>query len=247
MRAKPRERVEARRLQREGEPLKRIAAELGVSVNSVHRWTRDIKLTPEQRRHNLTGPRGPQNPEHIAKRVAAWRHKHRARRLEFQEEGKRRARAGDGLHIAGCMLYWAEGAKARNVLTFANSDPGMIRFFRTFLVETLGVDPMRIRIRLNVYTNNGRSLAEIEEYWLGLLGLPRSCLRGHTLNHHPTSSSGKKRNKLPHGVCTLSVARSTRELQQIFGAIQEYAGIDEPSWLDGPPRKKPVSKAGEKG
>ena len=43
------------------------------------------------------------------------------------------------------------------------------------------------------------------------------------LNHFPTSSSGKKRNRLPYGVCTLSVARSTRLVQHIYGAIQQYA------------------------
>lgn len=137
------------------------------------------------------------------------------------------------------MLYWAEGAKARNVLKFANSDSGMVRFFCRFLRQSLGVTTDRLAIRLNVYTGNGLTVREIEEHWLRLLDLPRSAIRGHTLNHRPTSSSGKKRNKLPYGVCTLTLARSTPELQHIYGAIQEYAEIDEPSWLDGPPRKKP--------
>jgi hypothetical protein len=35
----------------------------------------------------------------------------------------------------------------------------------------------------------------------------------------------------------LRVKRSTRILQHIYGAIQEYSGIDQPEWLDGPPRK----------
>jgi len=49
-------------------------------------------------------------------------------------------------------------------------------------------------------------------------------------NHMPTSSSGRARNKLPYGVCTLRV-HSTWMLQHIYGAIQEYAGFDEPTWL----------------
>jgi hypothetical protein len=52
-----------------------------------------------------------------------------------------------------------------------------------------------------------------------------------TLNHLPTSSSGKKMNKLPYGVCTLAVY-DTCIAQHIYGAIQEYADFDEPSWLD---------------
>jgi hypothetical protein len=33
------------------------------------------------------------------------------------------------------------------------------------------------------------------------------------------------------------VSRSTWLVQHIYGAIQEYSGVDQPQWLDGPPRK----------
>jgi hypothetical protein len=112
-----------------------------------------------------------------------------------------------------------------------------------FLQESLGVKPEDCRIRLNVYTNNGLPLKEIERHWLSALELPRSALRGHSLNSYPTSSSGRKRKKLPYGVCTLTVAKSTHLVQHIFGAIQEYAGFEEPRWLDGPRRK---SRAGRR-
>ena len=139
--------------------------------------------------------------------------------------------------MAGCMLYWAEGAKERNVVKFANSDAAMVRFFVRFLKESFDVPSADFRLRLNVYTNNGLTVREIEDHWLGILRLPRSCLRGHSLNAYPTSSSGKKQKRLPYGVCFLTVAKSTRILQHIYGAIQEYSGFEEPRWLDGPPRK----------
>ncbi|MGZ5347771.1 MAG: helix-turn-helix domain-containing protein, partial [Solirubrobacterales bacterium] len=62
----------ARQLRKQGMPFKRIAAELGLSPSTVHLWTRDIELTPAQIAYNLRGPKGPQNPEHVAKRMAAW-------------------------------------------------------------------------------------------------------------------------------------------------------------------------------
>jgi len=46
-----------------------------------------------------------------------------------------------------------------------------------------------------------------------------------------------RRNKLPYGVCSIRVRRSTRIVQHIYGAIQEYAGFDEPRWLDCDPAK----------
>ena len=217
--------------------MKRIAARVGVSVSTISLWTRDIKLSPEQRERNHRGPGGPQDPERIAKRVASWKRRNRRKRLGYQLEGRTRARERDPLHMAGCMLYWAEGAKARNTAKLANSDPMLVIFFCRFLRESMGVLPEDLRISLNFYTGNGLSSGEIEQYWLDALAVPRSCLRKHSINFKPTSSSGRKKNKLPYGVCTVRV-NSTRLVQHIFGAIQEYAAFEEPRWLDGPPIKR---------
>jgi hypothetical protein len=228
---------EARRLRRtEGTPLKRLAARLGVSVSTVHVWTRDIELTPEQKARNLAGPRGPRSPEAIARFVRTWSGMNRERRRSYQDEGRKRATLGEAVHQAGCMLYWAEGSKHRNSLAFANSDREMVVFFVRFLRDCFDLQPHDFTLRLNVYTTNGLTIREIEDHWLWALELPRTCLRKHSINHRPTSSSGTRRSKLPYGVCTIRVRRSTRLVQHIYGAIQEYAGFDEPRWLDGPPR-----------
>jgi hypothetical protein len=128
------------------------------------------------------------------------------------------------------MLYWAEGTKARHAIGFSNSDPRMLKLFRRFLTESLGIQPRSIRLTINVYLGNGLGIEEIERYWLGLLELPNSCVRKHMLNHRPTSSSGRAKGKLPYGVCTLRV-HNTWMLQHIYGAIQEYGRFDEPAWL----------------
>jgi transcriptional regulator with XRE-family HTH domain len=235
------ERALARKLRREqGMPMKRIAARLGVSVSSVSAWTRDIKLTSEQRDRNLRGPGGPQSPEWIAARVASIIHTSRERRRAYQEEGRARARQRDPLHIAGCMLYWAEGTKSRNQIKLCNSDRNMLVFFRRFLTACFDVAEERFSLSFHVYLGNGRSIQEIEDHWLDALEVPRSCLRKHSINPLPTSSSGRKRNKLPFGVATLSLG-DTRIVQHIYGAIQEYAGFEEPRWLDGPPREPAAS------
>src|SRR3954451_10093112 len=111
MKAKPLERADARRLRSEGMPYKRIAKILGVSPASAFAWTSDIVLTPEQIAANLRGPRGPQNAEAQRQRAAAWSRRCRGRRIEYQQEGRARTRTRDPLHVACCMLYWAEGKK----------------------------------------------------------------------------------------------------------------------------------------
>ena len=230
--SKPKEREEARRLRREeGLSIKRIAARLQVSPSSVHLWTRDIRLTAEQTRRNLSRRADADGAAAVAARARAWSQRSRQRRLAYQREGRERARRCEPLHIAGCMLYWAEGAKRRNVVKLSNSDANMVRMFCLFLRSCLGVQAQAFTLHLNVYTGNGITLAQIEEHWLDALELPRSCLRKHTVNHRPTSSSGLKRNKLPYGVATVAVG-STRTVQHIYGAIQEYGSFDEPRWLD---------------
>src|SRR5688572_16264062 len=107
------ERELARELRRAGLPYKRIAGRLGVSVSSVHAWTRAIELTDAQKAFNLRGPRGPQNPDLVRRRAEAWAARCREVRRVCQREGRSTARRGDPLHRAGCMLYWAEGAKGR--------------------------------------------------------------------------------------------------------------------------------------
>jgi hypothetical protein len=222
---------QARELRMAGVPYKRIAATLKISPGTAFAWTRDIELTEEQEERNRRGPTGPQNPEAQRKRAAAWAARCRARRAQFQEDGRRRARDGDLLHQAGCMLYWAEGGKSRNCAKFANSDPQMVLLFRRFLTDALEIEPDAICLSINAYTNNGLSIDEIERFWLDLLNLRGCSVRKHTLNHMPTSSSGHAKTRLRYGVCFLVVNR-TWVVQHIYGAIQEYGGFEEPRWLD---------------
>jgi len=225
---KAREREQARRLRREeGMSMKAIASQLDVSVSSVSLWTRDIELTAEQvvalaQSNRLHGNQ--------ARGQLAHSRNARARRLDAQREGRDMARGGDPLHQAGCMLYWAEGSKDRNSVQFVNSDAGMIRYFMRFLAECYAVTVERYCFSVNCYVNNGLTLDEIESYWLDTLDLPRSALRKAVVNTAPRASQQLKRN-LPYGTGRLML-HSTAVVQSIYGAIQEYAGFDQPAWLD---------------
>lgn len=128
------------------------------------------------------------------------------------------------------MLYWAEGSKDRNQLTFANSDVAMVRLFRRFLIDSLDLEIHRLRARINAYTETDADRGRIQDHWLGVLNIPASQLTKCQWNHYPTSSSGSKRGKLRYGVCTVRVTRSTPIVQHIFGAIQEYGRFECPAW-----------------
>jgi hypothetical protein len=150
--------------------------------------------------------------------------------MGYQQEGRERARRGEPLHLIGCMLYWAEGSKSRNTVAFVNSDPDMVSVFLRFLRECYGVEDEQVVLRCNCFVNNGPSLKEIQDWWLSLLGLPRSSLRKPVVNR-PSSAGSASRRTLVYGTVRITV-HSTRIIQSIYGAIQEYAGADRPEWVD---------------
>jgi transcriptional regulator with XRE-family HTH domain len=234
---KPLEREQARALRAEGLAMKDIARRVGVSVSSVSLWTRDIKLTAEQLAAIAERDRRSPNRRRGTEVRSA-----RARlvREAAQQHGRELARRGDPLHVAGAMLYWAEGTKHRNTLGFCNSDPGMQELFLRFLRTCYAVDDDKVSLAVNCHLGNGISLRQIEDWWLERLALPRTSLRAASVNR-PSRASRFRRNTLMYGTVTVRV-HSTFIVQSIYGAIQEYSGIDRPEWIDCHPPPQPATK-----
>lgn len=209
----------------EGASIKEIARRTGAAQSSISRWVRDIELTDEQRavlvRRAADGLVKGQTMNASLRREA--------RRLA-QEEGRVLARRRDPMFIAGCMLYWAEGGRARNQLKFTNSDPEMVRFFVTFLRTYFKIADGEIRITCNLFADHLARQRQIEQFWLDVAGLPRSSLCRSTVNTYSKYSKKKRRNRLPYGTCRVSVSK-TRITQSVYGAIQEYAGFEREAWL----------------
>jgi transcriptional regulator with XRE-family HTH domain len=226
---KVQERNEARRLRRdEGLSLKDIASRLGVANSSVSRWVRDIRLTPEQ--HKVLAAQNHLHPRQVRARAALIQ-KHRAKRIAAQEQGRAQARLGEPFHAAGCMLYWAEGSKGRNVAQMTNADPEVLRFFVRFVRTYFDAPDEVFAITCNLFADHVERRQTIEQFWLDKLDLPESSLRKSIVNVYSKYSFKKRANRLPHGTCRVSVYR-TLVVQHIYGAIQEYAGFERPEWLD---------------
>ncbi|MGZ6641728.1 MAG: helix-turn-helix domain-containing protein [Solirubrobacteraceae bacterium] len=224
---KPIERVEARRLREQGLSVKAIATTLGVSPSSASRWTADIVLASELADDlRLRNPAVTGHPAGARARSL----KSRAARAAAQHAGREIARRGDPLHQTGCMLYWAEGSKSRNTVALTNSDADMLVLFVRFLRECYAVADERMTLTVNCHLNNGLSLDEIERWWLARTGLPPGCLRKSAVNRLSPASRWR-RNIHPYGTARVAV-HSTAIVQSIYGAIQEYAGIERPEWLD---------------
>ena len=201
---------------------------VGVSVSSVSLWVRDIDLSPEQQ-----AALDARNPIRNGQLRGAQNNSRRCRleRQAAQAHGRRKAGAADALHLQGCMLYWAEGSKRRNAALLSNADAALLDVFRRFLRECYSVADEQIALSVNCYLGNGLTVDEIHEWWFARLELPAICLRAPAINRISRASRRRKGNVLPYGTARIAV-HSTFIVQSIYGAIQEYAGIDRPEWLD---------------
>jgi transcriptional regulator with XRE-family HTH domain len=157
---KTKERERARQLRGEqGRAIKDIARLLNVAPSSVSRWVRDVELTPEQ--HDSLRRANPAYNRQLAGRKSSCR-RALERRLEYQNHGRELARRGDPFHAAGCMLFWAEGARSRNQLRFSNSDPAMIRFFMRFLRAYFAIPDDKLRVWCNMHADHAEHQRAIE-------------------------------------------------------------------------------------
>jgi transcriptional regulator with XRE-family HTH domain len=220
------EREEARKLRAHGWSIKEIEQRLGVSRSSVSVWVRDVVLGPDERRVLIEKTR--LGPIVAAARKAALA---REQRRAYQLDGRRLARERDTSYAAGCMLYWAEGAKERNSVRIVNSDRELLIQFAKFLRAQFMVEDAALRVRCNLFAGSEAEQHAIEEYWLETFKLSRANLLRSSVNVHSKYSCKKRANKLQYGTCELTV-NSTRIVQTIYGSIQEYGGFDRPEWLD---------------
>jgi hypothetical protein len=204
-----------------------IAAALGVAKSTVSVWVRDIPLAEEQRARLEAA-----DPVASRRRTGqlAWSRMAREARERAQRDGRRTALRNDALHQAGCMLFWAEGSRSRNRVTFTNADSDMIRFFLRFLRECYGVKDDQVRLSINCHLGNGLTIDEIEGWWLERLRLPAGCLQTAAVNR-ASSASRRVRRPLIYGTARL-VVYSTEIVQSIYGAIQQYAGCSHPEWSE---------------
>jgi hypothetical protein len=131
---------------------------------------------------------------------------------------------------AACSI-WAEGGKRRNTVCLTNSDADLVDVFLRFLREWYSVTDDRVTLSVNCFLQNSLTLGEIEHWWLDRLELPGFCLRAAAVNSLSSASKRRKGHILPYGTARLTV-HSTFIVQSIYGAIQEYAGIERPEWLD---------------
>ena len=100
----------------------------------------------------------------------------------------------------GIGLYWGEGNKRnKHSVRLGNTDPGIIKTFRKFLVEICGINPDKLRYGLQVFSDINPKNAL--EYWM--LELDEPIEKFGEVVVTPARSIGTYRDKNQTGVLTV--------------------------------------------
>ena len=106
----------------------------------------------------------------------------------------------------------------------------MLAIFVRFLHECYDVPTRGCASASTATSTTGSHWTRSRRWWLNRLALPTECLRKAVVNR-PSRASHGRHNVLLYGTARV-VVNSTAIVQSIYGAIQEYAGIERPEWLD---------------
>jgi len=104
-------------------------------------------------------------------------------------------------------LYWAEGSKGDFGLS--NTDPDLIKIFVTGLRDVFQVSDDRLRVSVRIYEDLDRE--KCLSFWSQIVGIPKE----HFVNVNVLV--GKKKGKLPYGMCRVRVTKGASLLKQIMG------------------------------
>jgi len=223
-------------LRKQGLSLKDIVGELKKPISTISLWVRHVELTPEQK--SYLDSRNPVKNYNLYKNTAAiertkitWME----RRKKYQEMGREICQEAyknkDIDFFVGIVLYWTEGYRSRNrnVVHFSNTDLVMVKVFVKFIKKFFDVEDNEICVTLHCWLGNNVTLKDVEDYWIKNLELNKINLR-KTYVEQKRKVTGKRKNIHTYGVCRISLYR-VDIIQKIYGAIQEYTGIDKPEWI----------------
>lgn len=163
----------ARRLRKRGLTYSELSLKLNVSKSTLHSWIYDLKrpqyLTREQKLKHLRKIR-PLASQALRKKREARLNKIKKRVIK--EVGIYNLLDENLLRSILAMLYWAEGAKGRGTLAFANTDSKLALLFITLLRKCHKIDEDKIRARLHLHYYH--KIRETRAFWSSLLNIPVS-------------------------------------------------------------------------
>ncbi|MFH1098691.1 MAG: hypothetical protein V1723_02100 [Candidatus Uhrbacteria bacterium] len=199
-------------LRQQGQSYSEIKRALGVSKGTLSRWLEDLPLSANRVRELR---------DWNQKRIERYRETRRKTREAILEHVYRIMRrrvlplTKRDLFLGGLFLYWGEGSKTKwNAPSLSNSDPVIVRFFVTWVIQSLGIDRQKIRVRLHCYSD--MDVQRERRYWSRAIGIPLVQF-GKTYVKESTRSALSYKGGFGHGTCNVIVNNAAFGRSVIMG------------------------------
>ncbi|MBY0110649.1 hypothetical protein K2Y00_01440 [Patescibacteria group bacterium] len=187
-------------LRMNGKSIPEISRETGIAKTTVQRHIKSV-VVPEKFREALKQKQGGS--------------KQRAAALREHITNEARALVGAiskrDLLLLLVALYWGEGTKRD--FSIINSDPALIQTFICSL-RAIGISKERLSISIRTHTDVAVTPAKV--YWARTIGMPLKSIKRVEI------IEGKKKGKLPYGMCRVRVISGIRDrllIQSIISLI----------------------------
>lgn len=218
--ARFKERIQVRKLRREGFSIGNIAKKVGVAKSTASLWCRDISLTDEQI-YNLA------KRESGGSRLGALRASENRRRERMSRlgrfMGKGALMVGElnkrDIFLVGAALYWAEGDKKQRRVGFCNSDPKMINLWLSWLKLCLGVPEQDFKCVIGINDVHKYRIGDVEKYWSKTTGIKLSQF-GKPSYKHVKNKKVYENFEDHFGTLMVRIKRSTNLNYRILGMIE---------------------------
>ncbi len=184
-------------LRRQGKSIPEISRETGIAKTTVLRHVRGVAV-PEEFKVRLREKQGGSKD-----RAKALRENMTEEAESVLGEFSRRDQL---LLLIG--LYWGEGTKKD--FSIINSDPALLQAF-IHCLGTLHISRERLALSLRVHREI--SIPEAKKFWASITGLSTQCIERVEV------IDGKKKGKLPYGMCRVRVRSGIRERLLLQSAI----------------------------
>ena len=199
-----------------------ILKQVPVAKSTLSLWLKEVSLSKPQKQ-TIT-----QKRIDAALRGAASRHR---QRLENTEKITTAARKQIGklsrreFWLLGTALYWAEGSKQRisslsASVTFNNSDPVMLSFFKEWLFQICNIELSRLRFELYVHESQKHRLKEIQHYWIKNLSIPAASFTAVYFKKNTIKRVRKNPEIGYYGLVRIRVRASSQLNRTIAGWVQ---------------------------
>lgn len=215
-------------LRRRGLTYSEILAKIPVAKSTLSLWLRSVSLAKKQyqrltRKRLLAQQKG-----------ATAKHQQRldlVKRIS-EEALKEMCRLDDKhLWLAGIMLYWAEGSKAKEYnisqqTQFTNSDPKMIKLFLLWLGKVLKIQSDQLVFSIFIHTSG--NVTNALNFWSKVTGCDIGSFRVYFKKHKVKKTNRKNTGEAYFGILRVTVRKSAnlnRKITAWVNAICKYWGV----------------------